>query len=52
MNNDPEIIIICWFDAQQTFIVIINVEKRCLIFWKQEYFFSGFFDEKNCSKDN
>jgi len=28
--HDPsEIILMCWFAAQETFIIVINVEKRC-----------------------
>ncbi len=30
MSHDPsEIILICWFAAQETFIIIINVENSC-----------------------
>jgi len=29
-SHDPsEIILICWFDAQETFLIIINVENSC-----------------------
>jgi len=39
--HDPsEINLICWFAAQETFLVIISVENRCFIFlWKPWYFF-------------
>ncbi len=31
VSNDPsEIIIICWFAAQETLIIIINVENSCV----------------------
>jgi len=31
VSHDPsEIMIICWFDAQETFIIIINVETSYL----------------------
>ncbi len=30
MSYDPsEIILICWFAAQETFLIIINVENSC-----------------------
>ncbi len=30
VSHDPsEIIIICWFAAQETFLIIINVENSC-----------------------
>ncbi len=36
VSHDPsEIILICWFAAQETFIIIINVEScSALYFWK------------------
>ncbi len=42
-HDAPEIILICWFTAQETFLIIINV--------KNSYIFCGnhdtwFFDEK------
>jgi len=31
VSHDPsEILIICWFDAQDTFIIIINVQKSSI----------------------
>ncbi len=30
VSHDPsEIILICWFAAQETFLIIFNVENRC-----------------------
>jgi len=44
VSHDPsEIILIWWFDAQETFMIIINDVKKnekC-----QTFCFSGFFDE-------
>ncbi len=43
LSHDPsEIILICWFAVQETFLIIIK-----LIFFCGNYdtFFSGFFDE-------
>ncbi len=40
MSNDPsEIILICWFAAQETFLIIINVENSCAVIfmWKPWY---------------
>ncbi len=31
-HDFPEIILICWFAAQEAFLNIINVENNCLIF--------------------
>ncbi len=42
-----EIIIICWFDAQETFLIIINVEDSCAA-----QYFSGNFDEKKVQKNS
>jgi len=31
VSHDPsEIILICWFAAQKTFLIIINVENSCI----------------------
>jgi len=38
-----EIILIYWFVAQETFIIIINIED---IFVKPQHFFSSSFDEQ------
>jgi len=39
MARDPsEIILICWFAAQETFLVIINVENGCAISKKKKIF--------------
>ncbi len=50
MSHDaPETILICWFGAQETYvIIIINVENHVLlnIFVEIMIFFSGFFDEQ------
>ncbi len=45
VSHDPsEIIQICWFAAQETFlIIIINVENSCAA----SYFFSEIFDEQS-----
>ncbi len=33
MSHDPsEIILICWFGAQETFLIIINVKNNCSAF--------------------
>jgi len=29
VSHDPSEIILCWLVAQETFIIIINVENRC-----------------------
>ncbi len=39
-----KIILIYWFVAQETFLIIINVEKSLIFLW-DPWFFSGFFDE-------
>ncbi len=46
VSHDPsEIIIISWFAAQETFL-IIKVEKSCFSFLETNYnFFQVFFDE-------
>ncbi len=34
MSHDPsEIILICWFGAQETFLIIINVDKFFVDLW-------------------
>ncbi len=39
-SHDPsEIILICWFAAQETFLIIINVENSCAA----EFFVRVFF---------
>ncbi len=42
-SHDPsEIIVICWFGAQETFVIIMNVEKQLLLIFFVEtmiYFF-------------
>ncbi len=45
VSHDPsEIILICWFDSQEAFI-ILNVENSLLL-WKLSYIFIlWFFDE-------
>jgi len=42
MSYDPsEVILKCWFDAQETFlIIIINVENRAFHFFRKFDFFS------------
>ncbi len=47
VSQDPsEIILICWFTVQQTFIIIINVKNGCNIqyFVETQYFY---FIKKN-----
>jgi len=35
VSHDPsEIILICWFAAQETFLIIINVKNSCIYLWK------------------
>ena len=35
VSHDPsEIILICWFAAQETFMIIINVENSCVLFFR------------------
>ncbi len=47
-------ILICWFAAQKTFLIIINAENSCAAenFGGNRYtfYFSGFFDERKSSK--
>ncbi len=42
VSHDPsEIILICWFAAQETFLFIINIVNSCAtlyILWKPWYF--------------
>ncbi len=47
VSHDPsEIILICWFAAQEIFITIINVENSYLIFCGNHNLgFSGFLHE-------
>jgi len=45
LTHDPsEIILICWFGAHETFLIIINTEKSCAALYVM--LFSGFFDGK------
>ncbi len=51
-----EIILICWITAQETFLIIINVENSCAAsyFWKRVihfYFHARFFDEQKVQKE-
>ncbi len=34
-----EIILICWFSAQETFLIIVNVENNLIFLWKRWYIF-------------
>ncbi len=49
VSHDPsEIILICWFAAQETFIIIIiiDIENSCAASYLcKTIFFSGLFDE-------
>ncbi len=49
VSHDPsEIILICWFAAQETFLIIINVENSCAAQYFVEtdtFYFPWFFDE-------
>ncbi len=51
-----EIIIICWFAAQETFLIIINVENsRAAQYFSgnhDTFYFSGFFDELKVQKNS
>ncbi len=41
-----EIILICWFAAQETFLIIINVKNSCAasyFFIETDTFFQGYF---------
>ncbi len=42
-HDSSEIILICWFAAQETFLIIINVENSCTA--QDFYLFLAFFDE-------
>ncbi len=46
VSHDPsEIILIYWFAAQETFLIIINVENSCAIFVQTViHILSGFCD--------
>ncbi len=48
VSHDPsEIILICWFTAQETFLIIIDVENSCAA-----YYFCGFFVELKVQKSS
>ncbi len=51
VSHDPsEIILICWFGDQETFLIIIYIEKVVLLNISAEtiiHFISGFFYLKN-----
>ncbi len=53
MSHDPsEIILICWFAAQETFLIIVLKTVVLLnIFAETVLFFEGFFDEYKRSKE-
>ncbi len=48
-TSDPsEILLICWFAVQETFLIIISVENSCAaeyFYENNSLFCSGFFDE-------
>ncbi len=48
-HDSSEIIIICWFAAQEIFLIIINVENSCAAQYFcgncDTFYFSGFTDE-------
>jgi len=47
VSHDPTEITLIWgFDAQETFIIIINVENSCVIF------FSKCFEERTAKEQN
>ncbi len=55
MSHDPsEIILISWFGAQETFlIIIINDENSCLLYFVEIFIIkqkTGFFNEQNAKK--
>ncbi len=50
VSHDPsEIILICWFAAQEAFMIIIDVENSCAAEYfcgnRDTFYFSGFTDE-------
>ncbi len=51
-----EIILICWFAAQETFLIIINVESRCAASYFCEncdtFNFSEIYDEYKVQKNS
>ncbi len=53
-HDSSEIIIICWFAAQETFLIIINVENSCAAQYFcgncDTFYFSGFTDEQKVKK--
>ncbi len=55
VSHDPsEIIIIYWFAAQETFLIIISVQNSCAAsyFCGNRSIYSGFFDEYKVQKNN
>ncbi len=50
VSQDPsEIIQICWFDAQETFIIIIII-VLLIYLCENHYFWSGFLAEKKVQR--
>ncbi len=51
VSHDPsEIILICWFAAQETFLIIINVENSCAAsYFSLINVFAVTFDQFNAS---
>ncbi len=51
-----EIILICWFAAQETFLIITNIENSCAASYfcgnRDMFYFSGFFDVLKVQKKN
>ncbi len=51
-----EIILICWFAAQERFLIIINVENSCAAQYfcgnRDTFYFSGFFDALKVQKNS
>jgi len=50
--DDLEIIVICWFGAQETFLIIINDEKLCFLIFLWELWYIFIFDEEKVQKNS
>ncbi len=56
VSHDPsEIILIYWFAARETFLIIINVENGCAASYfcgnRDAFYFSRFFDKQKVKKN-
>ncbi len=56
LHDPSKIIIICWFAAQETFLIIIIVENSCAASYlcgnRHTFFYITFFDEQKVQKHN